>query len=59
MVIINAGMSFCDLFLFSLAQINSVAFSVTTIKDYMVPDAFAYMILFTQDWIAFLSLDPS
>lgn len=47
-VIINARISSHDLFPFSLAQINSVAFSVTTIKDYMVPDAFAHMILFTH-----------
>lgn len=42
---------------FSFIQINNMPFPATAIKDYEVPDAFAYMILF--GWIALLTLNPS
>lgn len=43
--------------LFSLVHIYNMVFPVTTIKDYILPGAFAYMIFF--DWTALLSLSSS
>jgi len=43
--------------LFSFVHIYNMAFPVTAIKDYILPGAFAYMILF--DWTALLSLSSS